>query len=101
MSKSKFDWALVFLKYSELFGKKRRLSRIKKDLRPFKLSSVLATLAQINIPLSFMTLAKDDPSLQGLQEGLSSRFLDAKVRENPKFIQARTDEKLVFTRQQM
>jgi hypothetical protein len=101
MSKRKFDWALVFLKFSEIFGKKRKLSSIKKDLRPFKLSSALAPLAQMNIPLSFATLARDNSHLQELQQSLASRFLDTSIRADSKFIQGCTDEKLVFTRQQM
>jgi hypothetical protein len=101
MGKPKFDWALLFLKYSEVFGEKRKLSRIKKTLRPLNLSSVATTLAQINVPLSFETLAKDNPRIQELQDSLSARFLDQSIREHPNFIAGRADGHFAFTRQQI
>jgi hypothetical protein len=101
MGKPKFDWALLFLKYSEVFGEKRKLSRIKKTLGPLNLSRVLTTLAQINVPLSFETLAKDNPRIQTLQDNLSTRFLDQSIREHSKFIAGRADGHFAFTRQQI
>ena len=86
------------LRYSDL-GQKVSLPRLKKELRKFKLSSVLVALAQINTLVSLKKVNRE--GFSNLSDYLVDNYFDLDIRSDPKFAAAIKSGHPIFGRQQL
>lgn len=74
----------VYLRHSDVFGKKPHLSTLKKKVGQFKLSNLIFTLARINVLLGWQRMVGESrEQRQKLQGLLVANFIDDDVLKAP------------------
>lgn len=95
----------TYIKYSELFDRKPRLSTIEKKLSRLNRSNVIFHLSRINVLFGREKLTRSGrEAMQELQRLLVDNFFDRRIIEQklfPRFGEEQCDERPIFHRQQV
>src|SRR6185437_15654271 len=99
----------VYIKYSDIVGRRAHLNTVKKSLRPLKLSSTLFTLTRINALLGrHKVLDEGTRAMRDLQGFLITKYIDDRSRADIENVirrfrkaESAPSHFAIFTRQQI